>query len=112
MSKPVTQIDYKDGFAQYPTLIDQRASFEVCFVELSDMLPLCAELESLIENRGLTCRVYTQNRIASVLTGAIKRKWGILSLASIAAHNLFTYDPDYEIGRDLANGRVRVEFKR
>ncbi|WP_386694017.1 hypothetical protein [Lonepinella sp. MS14435] len=112
MSKPIISIDYQNGFEQYPTLIAQRASFEVCFVELSDMLPLCAELESIIENRGLTCRVYTQNRIASVLTGLVKSKWGILSLASIVAHNAFTYDPDYEIGRDLANGRVRVEFKK
>ncbi len=89
-------------------LIDEHASFEICGVEISDMLEVCSDLEEAIENRYLKCRIYTKNRLVAGLSGVLNYRWGVLSLASILAHKILTLNPDYEIVRDLANNRIEV----
>ncbi|MDP8078646.1 hypothetical protein [Phocoenobacter skyensis] len=89
-------------------LIDTHTSFEICGVDISDMLQVCSDLEQTIENKYLKCRIYTKNRLVTGLSGVLNYRWGVLSLASIVAHNILTLNPDYEIVRDLANNRVEV----
>lgn len=107
--KQITLQDYPE---QVENLIDTRQSFEICGVAVGDMLELCSDLEKYIESQNLKCRVYTKNRLAAGLSYVLNPAWGILSLTSIAAHNILTYDPDYEIYRDIANKRVGVEWKK
>ena len=87
----------------YQNLINQRASFEIYQVSLTDMISICGELEEYIEK---------QNRMTSLLSSVLNKRYGILSAAFILAHNLFTWSPDYEISRDLANNRINVKSKK
>ncbi len=85
-------------------LITAQMSFEICDVAISDMFDVCSDLEQEIERHYFKCRVYTKNRLVTGLSGLLNPAWGIFSLATIAAHNILTRNPDYEIIRDLANG--------
>ncbi len=106
------QVNIQDYPSQVENLIDTHQSFEICGVAVGDMLTICAELEKYIESQNLKCRIYTKNRIAAGLAYVLNPAWGILSLTSIVAHNILTYDPDYEIYRDIANNRIGVEWKK
>ena len=50
--------------------------------------------------------------MTSLLSSVLNKRYGILSAAFILAHNLFTWSPDYEISRDLANNRINVKSKK
>jgi hypothetical protein len=68
-----------------------------------------------IEPAGLKCRVYTKGRIAAAgasLLGGITGAAGIASAISIAAHNLATYNPDYEIVKHLVDNTLSVFYKK
>lgn len=104
-------IHFNDYPWQYADLIKQQMSFEIQHVPLSEMLTVCAELEEHIESLGMKCRVYTEKRSVSLLSAAYRWQWGLISGAIIAAHQFLTYNPDYEISRDLANNRISVKYK-
>ncbi len=70
-------------------------------------------VKQAIEQQRMRCRVYTRDRVAAVAGSAlISGGVGTLSLMGIAAHNLMTFDPDYEIGRDIISNKLYVEFKK
>lgn len=96
--------------SQLSNLIAQKCSFVITGLS-GDMFDTSKLVESAVENQGLRCRVYTRNRVAaagaSILVGA-----GAVSFAGIAAHNLLTFNPDYEIGRDIVNNKVYVDYKK
>ena len=59
----------------------------------------------------MRCRIYTRNRAATATALA----WtgpGLAALAGIAAHNLATYNPDYEIGRAVVDQKIYVTYKK
>lgn len=105
-------LEYKTYQSQVIDLISNHQTFQVCGVPTDEMLSVSSELEALVESQYLKCRVLTKNRLVSGLAGLLNPAWGVLSLASIAAHNLVTYDPDYEIERDIANNRISVLYKK
>jgi hypothetical protein len=72
----------------YQNLINQRASFEIYQVSLTDMISICGELEEYFLNK----------------------RYGILSAVFILVHNILTWSPDYEISRDIANNWLRVYY--
>lgn len=91
-------------------LLERRASFKL--IAVSDHSQMIRRLEEQVEKRGLTCRIYTENRGyiaggAAVLTGV-----GLAAVAAIAAHNLATWNPDYEIVRDIVDNKISVIFKK
>lgn len=91
-------------------LIQNKDTF-IVFNLGGQLLEATALIEKAIESAGLSCRIYTRNR--SVAAGALA--WtgaGLVSLAGIAVHNLATINPDYEIGRDIVNNKLYVEFKK
>lgn len=93
-----------------PSLIASRSSFEIIGAS-GKILDLCSILEEEIESQGLRCRIYTRNR--SIAAGGMA--WtgaGIASLIGIAAHNLATFSPDYEIGKAIVDNKIYVEFKK
>lgn len=94
-----------------PALIDRRASFEVWQVDSESMFDAVGQIEAAIESQRLTCRIYTKGRILAAAAGIFSFGAGIAALIGIAAHNVLTRNPDYEICRDLANSRLSVVFK-
>lgn len=91
--------------------INDRKSFEILGVggSFKECILL---IEQSIESKGLTCRVYTENRSAAIGAGLFAVGAGVFAAVGIAAHNLATYDPDYEIGKNLINNKVTVKFKK
>lgn len=105
------QINFDDDF-DIEELISRRKNFEICGIDAGNLFAFSQELEKYIESLNLKCRLYTKNRLALGLSAVLNPRWGILSLAAIAAHNLLTLNPDCEIYRDLANKRVGVVWKK
>lgn len=99
-------------WASFRKLIDHRASFEIHQVPITEMLTICSAIENYIELEDLKCRVYTEKRYTGLLAGALNKQYGVLGALFIAAHNLITWNPDYEISRDLANNRINVKYKK
>ncbi|MBF4103001.1 hypothetical protein INT80_12615 [Gallibacterium anatis] len=48
---------------------------------------------------------------ASALSG-IGGLFGIASAVGIAAHNLATYNPDFEIGKNLVDKKINIVYKK
>ncbi|MFT0213938.1 hypothetical protein VQ643_15270 [Pseudomonas sp. F1_0610] len=92
-------------------LIQQKSSFIINNVDVDDMLEVCADLENAIEAQCLTCRIYTKGRLVAGLLSFLSYRVGVASIIGIAIHNCLTYNPDYEIARDIANGRILVNYQ-
>ena len=94
-------------------LIEEYQSFEV--IDLNEqMKEAILILESLIEKRKMTCRVYTLGRSAAVagsFFGGITGLIGIASTVAIAAHNLVTLNPEYEIAKNKISKKLTVTAK-
>lgn len=105
-------IPYQEYRQQMFELIDTHQSFEIVAVPSGEMLQVCSTLENYIESQHLKCRIYTQKRLLGGAAGLINPIYGIGALVGIAAHNVLTWNPDYEISRDLANNRIAVEWVR
>lgn len=92
-------------------LLDKKQDFEV--FGLSGRIGDTATfIEGNIEKKGMTCRVYTVGRSAAMAAGLLSGVAGVAAAVGIAAHNLATYDPDYEIGKNLANNTIRVVYRK
>lgn len=108
-------LNFKDlSTEKLGTLIAKKASFKV--IGLSGKVSEAASLvEDAIEKRGMRCRVYTAGRVTAAgasffggVTGAV----GVISALGMAAHNIATYNPDYEIAKHLVDNQLTVTFKK
>ena len=91
-------------------LLDNKSSFNIIGLG-RELLEVSHFIEKEIEKKGMQCRVYTRNRAATATALA----WtgpGLAALAGIAAHNLATYNPDYEIGRAVVDQKIYVTYKK
>ena len=102
---------YDDVSHRLAELIDKRQSFVLRGLG-SRMSKVIAELEGIIERDKMTCRVYSRNRGFVVAATSFVPVVSWINVAAIAAHNIVTYDPDYEIGKDLKDKRLHVTYKR
>ena len=73
-------------------------------------------LERLIEKRGLRCRIYMKGRASTVAAAAIPVSptviGGWLAGIGIAAHNIATWSPDYEIAKNPLTSTLTVTYKK
>lgn len=93
-------------------LISNRESFQI--VGVASMSTVVSEIEGRIEKSGLKCRVYTEYRGAAI-AGSMWNPTAVLGVAAaigMAAHNLATLNPDYEIGKNKVAGTVTVTYKK
>ncbi|MFZ7135824.1 hypothetical protein ACLSZP_06540 [Avibacterium avium] len=93
-------------------LIQNKVSFSV---KTEDFMRDIDRIEYLIEMNGFTCRVYTENRVAGIgaaIFSGIGTLIGTATAVGIAIHNIATYNPDFEIGRDFINSRINVSYKK
>lgn len=95
-------------------LIASRQSFRVFAV--NDISFTVNKIEGAIEKKNLSCRVYSEMRSAAiagiVIPTGITQFGGLLTAAGTAIHNLATYNPDYEIGKNYIKSTVTVIYKR
>ncbi|ENM4034844.1 hypothetical protein ACEV8A_20315 [Vibrio parahaemolyticus] len=95
-------------------LIGDKVSFEV--VGLSGRMgSAVTTLERLIESSDLSCRIYTYGRIAAAggsLFGGITGVVGVASVIGMVAHNIATYNPDYEIAKHQIDNKLSVTYKK
>lgn len=95
-------------------LIAEKASFQI--VAVKNLSYVVNKVEVAIETGGLKCRVYTEYRSASlagfVIPTGFTQAISIYSAIGIAAHNIATYNPDYEIAKNKPQGRVTVIYKK
>lgn len=95
--------------------IKSKESFIIEKVEAMRFISTVETLENLIESQGLKCRIYTIGRIATAGATAVGGVTGILGLFSgiaIAAHNIVTWNPDYEIGKNILGSSIHVTYKK
>lgn len=93
-------------------LIQNKINFSI---KTENFIDDVAYIEEFIERNGFTCRVYTENRAAGIgvgLFGNIGRLMSIYTAIGIGIHNLLTYNPDFEIGKDFINSRINVTYKK
>ncbi|WP_332604772.1 hypothetical protein [Acinetobacter sp. ESBL14] len=105
-------IKYDDLSSSFlESMIKGKKSFEILGV--GGKIKECVNLvEKTIEGNGLTCRIYTEGRIAGVAAGILDQGIGIVTAVGIVAHNLFTLNPDYEVGKNLLQHKITVTFKK
>lgn len=107
------KIDYDDLESdQLAELIKAEKTFEV--TGLSGRMSDAVEwIEKGIERQGLRCRIYTYGRVAAAggtLFGGITGALGLASVVGMAAHNLATLNPDYEISKHLVDNMLTVKY--
>jgi len=72
-------------------------------------------LEQMIESEGMKVRIYTIGRVAA-MGAAVWTGVGTLIAAgvglAVAAHNIATWSPDYEIGKSPYNKKIYVTYKK
>ncbi|VXC73075.1 conserved hypothetical protein [Enterobacterales bacterium 8AC] len=95
-------------------LIFYRKSFNI--TNVTDLGETVKKVEYEIEHqeKKLSCRVYTEFRSTAVV-GSL---WsptallGAVSAVAIGAHNLATWNPDYEIGKNYVTRTISVRYKK
>ncbi len=95
-------------------LIFYRRSFAVFNVmDISETVKL---IEHAIEHqeKKLTCRVYTEFRSTAVASSLWSPTviFGAASAVAIGVHNLATWNPDYEIGKNYIKKTLSVKYKK
>ncbi|WAX70953.1 hypothetical protein [Gallibacterium anatis] len=105
------QLDTLDT-ATLNKLIQNKINFSI---KTENFIDDVAYIEELIEKNGFTCRVYTENRAVGIgvgLFGNVGRLMSVYTAIGIGIHNLLTYNPDFEIGKDFINSRINVTYKK
>lgn len=95
-------------------LIFYRESFDIANV--NDISETVKKVEHAIEHqeKTLTCRVYTEYRSGAV-AGSLWSPTAVLgavSAVAIGVHNLATWNPDYEIGKNYVKRTISVRYKK
>ena len=109
-------IPYKDlGTGQIRLLVSRKASFTVTGLGGGKMTEAVELVEREIESQNMRCRIYTKGRIAAAgatVFGGVTGMLGAASAVGMAAHNLATFNPDYEIAKHKVDNKLTVEFKK
>lgn len=97
-------------------LIERLIKLKINFsIKTDNLSEEATRVEKIIEDNDFSCRVYTENRSALVGASALSGIGGIFGIASavgIAAHNLATYNPDFEIGKNLVDKQINIVYKK
>lgn len=96
------------------SLIETRKSFKV--VAVNDIGFMVNKIEGAIEKQDLSCRVYSEFRSAAmgavVIPTPVTIFGGLAAMVGTAAHNLATFNPDYEIGKNKIKNTITVIYKK
>lgn len=92
--------------------VRNKSNFQIKNVSASTMGNAVSMVEQAIERQGLRCRIYTKGRVAVAGAELVVGGAGVLGLAGIAAHNLATFNPDYEVAKDFINSKIIVTYQK
>ncbi|MEX1221769.1 MAG: hypothetical protein WEA82_06610 [Idiomarina sp.] len=95
-------------------LLNEHDSFIIDDVPQLFFSETIETLEKHIDNLGMKSRVYSKAR-KTLMAGSFfgpTALFGVASAAFMGAHNLVTYDPDYEIGKNRITGTLTVTYKK
>jgi uncharacterized protein YjlB len=113
-----------DGFnkSQIDAFVGGRTSFEVNGLrgQFNDAIKY---VETVIESKGLRCRVESDLKSTAAAGGAAGVALGIMAAPAVVAagvlgvaagigHKLMTRNPDYLILKDYVNFKLTVEYKK
>jgi len=105
--------DFSDK-SMVSSFISAHKSFNV--VGVKGMDSVVRKLEAAIEKQGMRSRVYTAYRRTAIAGLAIPtfltQLIGLGTAIFMAAHNVVTFNPDYEIVINIPMGRVEVVYKK
>lgn len=87
-------------------------SFVLEDVSRTGMGETISQLEKHMRTLGLKCRIYTKGRSAAIVGELAVPVVGWAAAAAIGMHNLVTWNPDYEIGKNLVMGTLTVTYKK
>lgn len=101
-------------FTTTKEMIKNQESFEVtgCGGKMGEA---AKKVEELIESQGMRCRIYTYGRVAAAgasLFGGVTGVLGVASAVGMAAHNVATLNPDYEIAKHRIDNMLTVKYKK
>ncbi|GAB6070851.1 hypothetical protein JCM30760_19480 [Thiomicrorhabdus hydrogeniphila] len=109
-----TKISFSEiGNGKLQEFIKQKKTFEVVGAS-GNISEAVQAVEKAIESLGLSCRIYTKGRIAAAgatVFGGVTGVLGAASAIGIAAHNLATYDPDYEVIKHMVDNKLSVVYQ-
>lgn len=95
--------------------IRKHESFTLECEEFDRYKNTLAWLEKAIEAEGMRVRVYMKARVATMGTAVITG-WGSVAAAAagiaMAAHNIATWSPDYEIAKHPIGNTLYVTYKK
>lgn len=101
---------------QIKAKIKAHESFTIKEIETLKFFNAVEVIEKMIESLGMKCRVYSTYRTTLMLTAAIPNPitaaLGIGTAIGVAAHNLATWGPDYEIGKNMTLGTLDIIYKK
>ena len=104
-------LDREEMQKRIEALVRDHKSFEVVDVQFGKQGTVVDVVERTIEVNGLTCRVRTNGRGFAAAALAIPTLGGsLVAGGAIAAHNLSTKDPDYEVIKEMFGSDVRVIY--
>lgn len=99
--------------------IEQKIkNHESFIIECPDFLKVSKgveKLEKIIEAQGMRCRIYTIGRVATIGAAAWTGIGTVIAAGAglaIAAHNVATWSPDYEIATLPLGTKIVVTYKK
>ncbi|MGM0429783.1 MAG: hypothetical protein ACQEQ2_05740 [Pseudomonadota bacterium] len=95
-------------------LLRDHESFVIEKVPRKHFGEVIKTLEKHIESLDMKCRVFAKAR-KSLMAGSFfgpTAIWGAASAAFMGAHNVATWDPDYEIAKNRITGTLTVTYKK
>jgi hypothetical protein len=108
------ELQYEDIDQSVKELVKNRESFTIIGLtgKMSDAVE---KIEAIIEREGLSCRIYTRGRITATggsFLGGVTGVAGLVSAIGIAAHNIATYDPDYEVAKHIVDNMLTISYEK
>ncbi|WP_448482059.1 hypothetical protein [Pseudoxanthomonas mexicana] len=102
--------------SQVEELLREKKSFVLEGIDRTNFSEAVETVEKLVEALGMKCRVYTKGRkalmVGAVTPNPVTFVAGVASAVAIGAHNVATWSPDYEIGKNLAMGTLTIEYQK
>src|SRR5690554_5854872 len=95
-------------------LLKARESFVIETIKHNEMPIIIEFLESRIKSLGMRSRTFTERRkllmAGMAIPTPVTAVAGAVSAIGIGAHNLATWNPDYEIAKNKAKSSLTVTY--
>ena len=94
------------------SMLKAKKSFVLENIDRINMGEAVEAVEKMIESLGMSCRVYTKGRSAALAAELAVPLVGWAAAAAMGIHNLATWNPDYEIAKNIVTGTLTVNYKK